>query len=80
MEIALNQKKVIFFILTWIALKKDTPQENLNMHPKNEAIQVTPRIGGYLMPFKIKTGSNKKLRADGKATQSKGIITNYLTH
>jgi len=37
-----SKKKVIFFILTWIALKKDTPQENLNTHPKNQAIQVTP--------------------------------------
>ena len=39
-----SKKKVIFFILTWIALKKDTPQENLNTHPKNQAIQVTPTI------------------------------------
>ena len=37
-----SKKKVFFFILTWIALKKDTPQENLNTHPKNQAIQVTP--------------------------------------
>ena len=52
----------------------------MSFHINSNYVFIPLGIGGYLMPFKIKMGSNKKLWVDGKATQSKGITTNYLAH